>query len=271
MQTGVVSNSISFDRAVDFYDASRALSPAATEEVTRLLGQELRGRGQCLEIGVGTGRVALHLGAGGVHMAGVDLSERMLRRLVEKSDTSRGSGDSPLGSTSLPLAVADATQLPFRSGSFGAGLACHVLHLIPGWRDAVTEVIRVVRSGGVFLLDPGGGPGGDWRAVFRHTSEVLGIEQPRVGLIDIAELDEFMRERGYKARVLSSVVDRATRPLADALLELQRRIYSWTWSIPPERMEQAVAATRDWAAAHLGDLDEPRMVEKVITWRAYDL
>src|SRR2546430_25053 len=66
------SGSIGFDRAVDYYDRTRGLSDSAMGEVVRRLKGELVGRGRCLEIGVGTGRMALPLQGEGVVMAGVD-------------------------------------------------------------------------------------------------------------------------------------------------------------------------------------------------------
>ena len=47
----------------------------------------------------------------------------------------------------VPVALADATALPFPDGTFGAVLASHVLHLIPDWQSAVDEA-RWTRRGG---------------------------------------------------------------------------------------------------------------------------
>ncbi len=74
-----------FDRIADSYDETRSLAPDVTEATARMLARELRGRGRCLEIGVGTGRVALPLHARGIPVAGIDLSARMIGRLVEKA------------------------------------------------------------------------------------------------------------------------------------------------------------------------------------------
>src|SRR5262245_20433845 len=79
------SGRVSFDRAAEFYDQTRALPAAALDGVVDLLGAELEGRGRCLEIGVGTGRIALPLSGAGVPMAGVDVSAQMVARLLEKS------------------------------------------------------------------------------------------------------------------------------------------------------------------------------------------
>lgn len=46
--------------------------------------QELAGGGRVLELGIGTGRIALPLAARGVEVAGIDLSPAMVRRLRDK-------------------------------------------------------------------------------------------------------------------------------------------------------------------------------------------
>src|SRR5439155_24677412 len=102
--------SVAFDRAADYYDRTRAVSPRAMAGVVGLLAAEYRERGRVLEVGVGTGRIALPLAEAGVAVAGVDLSRPMMDRLVQKAG-----GRSP-----VPLAVADATTLPFAGGTFGA-------------------------------------------------------------------------------------------------------------------------------------------------------
>ena len=40
-------------------------------------------------------------------------------------------------------------------------IAAHVLHLIPEWRQAVAEIHRALRSGGIFLQTRGTPPGKD--------------------------------------------------------------------------------------------------------------
>ena len=74
--------SVNFDRAAGFYDATRALPATAMAQLTGLLAAELAGRQPCVEIGVGTGRFALPLRAAGIAMAGTDISGAMLRRLA---------------------------------------------------------------------------------------------------------------------------------------------------------------------------------------------
>ena len=53
----------------------------------------LAGRGAALELGVGTGRIALPLARRGVRVYGIDLSEAMVARLRAKPGGDAGRGD----------------------------------------------------------------------------------------------------------------------------------------------------------------------------------
>src|SRR2546423_12027832 len=173
------SGSVSFDRAAGFYDSSRSHSPEVEARVNDLLSGELAGRGCCLEIGVGTGRIALPLHRSGIPIVGVDISSKMVDRLVEKAG----------GRPPFPLALADATALPFGDGTFGAAIAAHVFHLIPPWRQGVAELARVVRPGGVVVVDLTGGGGELFHGVRACFAAAAGLEGKHGGVADPSELD----------------------------------------------------------------------------------
>jgi SAM-dependent methyltransferase len=67
------------------YDESSAdmFDPAVVEPVVDFLA-ELAGNGAALELGIGTGRIALPLAQRGVRVHGIDLSEAMVAKLREK-------------------------------------------------------------------------------------------------------------------------------------------------------------------------------------------
>ncbi|MFI0778593.1 class I SAM-dependent DNA methyltransferase [Streptomyces sp. NPDC021212] len=73
------------ERVAATYDESTAemSEPGAVDPVVDLLAGLARG-GRALELGVGTGRIALPLAARGVPVHGIDLSEAMVARLREK-------------------------------------------------------------------------------------------------------------------------------------------------------------------------------------------
>jgi len=255
---------ISFDRAVDYYDRTRALPAEATEAVVRLLTDELRGRGTCLEIGVGTGRIALPLADAGQRMAGIDLSSAMLARLVAKAG----------GTAPFPIAVADATALPFEAAVFGGALCVHVLQLIPDWTDAVDELMRVVAPGGVVLVDTGGVGSDEFRAVTDRFGRALGrseTERPGLTRERKGELDVHLAGRGCVRRDLPPVIAERDETIGNRIERLEQGLYSWTWDFEPQELRRAGVATRAWAAGEFGALDAPHTIRTAVSYVAYDV
>lgn len=73
------------ERVAERYDASSTdmFAPAVIDPVVTFLA-ELAGEGGALELGVGTGRIALPLSRRGVRVHGIDLSSAMVERLRAK-------------------------------------------------------------------------------------------------------------------------------------------------------------------------------------------
>ena len=53
----------------------------------------------------------------------------------------------------LRLHVADATNLPFKTGGLDAVFGFGFLHHVPDWRQAVSEIKRVLKPGGIYYME----------------------------------------------------------------------------------------------------------------------
>lgn len=253
---------MSFDRAAACYDRTRITDPGALTETLDLLERQLGGRGRALEIGVGTGALAVPLAERGLDVLGIDLSPAMLERLRTKSAT-------------LPVAAADATALPFADGAFGGAFARWVLHLVPAWRDAVAELCRVVEPGGVVVLEPGGYRG-HWLEVWQRIETELGAAVRLVGL-DVTrdgygELDAAFAAHGAEPRDAVTIVDvHTSKSMEDFFREARERSFSWTWRVEPDDLRSAIDEVEAWAHERYGsDLDAVGSDLQMV-WRTYDL
>src|SRR5947209_14895585 len=72
------------DVASRYDDDAEIYAPEAVDPVVDLLA-ELAGGGPVLELGIGTGRIALPLSQRGVQVHGIDMSRAMVARLREKA------------------------------------------------------------------------------------------------------------------------------------------------------------------------------------------
>jgi ubiquinone/menaquinone biosynthesis C-methylase UbiE len=255
------SGSIAFDRAAPYYDATRVVSEDATRRQTELLAAEIVAR-RALEIGCGTGQVSLPLRAAGVDVVGIDLSHPMLRRLLEKSG----------GAPAFPIVQGDATRLPFGDGAFGAVVMRWVLHLIPPWREAVAEVVRVLRPGGIILVNHGGfsGVGVEIR---RRMQELVGRPLPAAGLDwhSSSELEEELSRTNAIHRELPRYVEHTDEPLAESMRGIEEGRFSWLWGLGEEERRAAARRLRPWLEERYGPLDAPHPHDTEIVWHAYDL
>jgi SAM-dependent methyltransferase len=258
----VTAGSVVFDRAASFYDQTRALPDETARAQTELLAAELVGAGPVVEMGVGTGRIAVPLARAGLSIAGMDLSAPMLAELVAKN-------------SAVAPVLASGTALPVRTGSVGAVIACHVLHLITDWQAAAAEAVRVLRPGGKLLATrgrsdgPRSGPGPE---LMRRLHAATGAGQRRYrGLEDFAELDRFLAASGAQVRLLPGIANPAARTAAEFLGTVGRNTYSWTWHVPPDRLQAAVAETLGWVQQAYGDPALLMIPASPVQWRSYQL
>ena len=107
--------------------------------------------GRVLELGCGTGRIAIPVARAGVRIVGIDRSDEMLARARSRIARARLGGR-------LSLVRGDIRALPFRSRvKFSAVLAAYgILQSLTRERDLTRtfeSVARVLRRGGLFAID----------------------------------------------------------------------------------------------------------------------
>jgi SAM-dependent methyltransferase len=248
-------DSIAFDRAAGYYDQSRGFPPGVEELVADRVEEAVGPARRLLEVGVGTGRIALPLHRRGRRVVGADLSRPMLERYRAKAAAA--------GLPPPPVLLADATRLPFRDAAFDAVLEVHVLHLVPGWERALAEARRVLAPGGVVVIGRGGshrggdGPRAETLGRFDELATALGGGPRRVGAGDDAAKVEVLAGLGGTARALEPVRWEEQETYAQALDLVEGRIYSYAWRLPDEVFATAARRLRAEVEATHPDLDRP--------------
>lgn len=96
------------------------------------------------DVGTGTGVLALDLARLGLRVVAVDRSARMLDAARQKIDQA--------GVAGIELRQGDASALPLADGEVDAAFAHMVLQYLPAPAEAVREMARVVRPGGVVVV-----------------------------------------------------------------------------------------------------------------------
>jgi SAM-dependent methyltransferase len=250
---------VSFDRVAGRYDATRGFPPGVERSVAELFANagNLLPDSRVLEVGIGTGRIAMPLAAHVARYCGVDLSPAMLAQLGAKR-----------GALCISPVRADATRIPFAAAAFDAAIGVHVFHLIPGWREVMAELARVLRPGGVLLHggdDPSQAPAW-WTGWRKHVEVLSGGEDVGVPRDEIRRVPEAL---GWTLAGVHRIAF-ARRMLPREVIHLvASRTWSSTWPLSDEALADVVDAVRSDLTSALGDLDREVEVPSGFWLHAY--
>lgn len=232
--------SIPFDRVAHEYDETRGGEPRGRSFAAMIEPRLSGDDGLVLEVGVGTGLVALGLSHLGRKAVGVDLSEPMLRRALARG---------------VPVVRGDAMRLPIADGSVDDAYLVWVLHLVGDMGAVVAEVARVLRPGGrcQLVISDSDPPDDEIAEIFRTMWEALRGPRP-----DDADTVRLLGEEAGLRFVERAVVEggefeETPAGLAD---RIENRTYSVVWDLPEEKWERHVRPAID-ALRAIPDPDVP--------------
>jgi ubiquinone/menaquinone biosynthesis C-methylase UbiE len=181
------------DRIADVYDELYAEVPTAGPvETTVGFLAALAGSGPALELGIGTGRVALPLQAAGVEVHGVDASERMVARMRAKP-----------GGDRIPVTMGDFVELALEERFALVYVAFNTFFGLISQEDQITGMRSVAHHllpGGAFVIeafvpDPSRFERGQRVSAIRVEPDLVALEVTRHDPIE---------QRSYSQHVLIS-------------------------------------------------------------------
>jgi ArsR family transcriptional regulator len=132
-----------FDSVAPEWDTLREIfndDALRARALNRLVTPDLR----VLELGTGTGVLAVELARRGIHVIAVDHAPRMIDAARAKIQES--------GLPGIELRRGDASQLPLEDSEVDASFAHMVFRYLPRPREALHELARVTRPGGLVVL-----------------------------------------------------------------------------------------------------------------------
>jgi len=254
-------------RVVERYDALRGHPPDVSSTIGRVIAEHMGAGARVLELGVGTGRIALPVAAAGCEVFGIDLSSHMLHALKRRLDAD--------SRDRVHLAQADIRALPFHDNAFDGALAVHVLHLVSDWAEVLAQVSRLVRPGGVLAL------GRDWidpesfsgkiRNHFRKTVVEVGTEMlppgataaapPSGGAAIFKTLQELGARPVGEGEIVGAewTADLTPRQVLDGI---GSRDDAESWVLPDDVLGETMRRLEAYAAAEWPDLERPQPVTR---------
>ncbi len=259
----------SFDgRVSGQYDRQRQHPPEVSAHIGQFVAELLPSAAEVLELGIGTGRIALPVVAAGCRVTGIDVSAAMLSELQAAS----------VGSITRPSLVrGDISRLPFSDCCFDAVTAVHVLHLVADWEQALASALRVLRPGGRLLLgrdwiDPESMAGkmqGEFRRV---VLELMGpqLKAPTGGQTISGALVRLGAEAQHMgADELVAAQWQAELSPTDILNAIRERRYAESWVLPDEMLGPVDERMRHYAISNWSDLDASQPVPRRFVFAVY--
>jgi ubiquinone/menaquinone biosynthesis C-methylase UbiE len=241
----------SFDRVAHLYDETRGIPAEAERGIAdgiALLLRSVSPTPHLVEVGIGTGRIAVPLVERGVRVTGIDISTKMLAILRGKRPD-------------IDATIAEAARPPFRDGSFDAALFVHVLHLVPDPEATIRATLALVRGSGLMI------EAGDDReqSLRSQADELIRSTVEELSGVDIggwapyargAQLFvEVMREAREEVRT-ERLAQWTSSTTGQRMIErLKRRDYSSSWKIPDAVMPALLERVTPKIAELFGGLD----------------
>lgn len=96
-----------------------------------------KAKGDCLEVGAGTGEISKALGAHGHRVVATDISPKMVEEIKKKG---------------IETVVSDAEYLPFPDASFDTIVGAEMIYYLDHPENFIKESYRILKPGGEFLL-----------------------------------------------------------------------------------------------------------------------
>jgi len=216
---------LNFGRIADTYDETRGGEDRGRRFAGKLHGMLDPAR-PVLEVGIGTGLIALGLTELGHRVLGVDISEAMTRRALQR-----------IGPR---VAVGDARRLPLADQSFDQAFSVWVLHVVGDLEAVLSEVARVLRPGGRYLVVPAGSSEEPADPIGRAIARMWRAADPlRRRIDDEDRLRELAPAAGFAlaAAMRWPEHDYLESP-AQAIAKIESRSYSVLWSVPDDQWRQ---------------------------------
>jgi ubiquinone/menaquinone biosynthesis C-methylase UbiE len=127
-----------YDQLIQKYAQSTYLA------VIELIKLELEEQQIVVEIGTGTGLIALAVADRVKHIHAVDYSPEMILEAQRKQEQT--------GITNITFREADAYQLPFEKATADRIIAMNILHLLSSPKNVLAECRRILKPGGKLIL-----------------------------------------------------------------------------------------------------------------------
>jgi SAM-dependent methyltransferase len=254
-------------RRVDFNSNSKIYDDRHGAVISDQLGQAVADRlrlgSTIIDIGSGTGRVAIALAGSGFKVVAVDAAFAMLQTMRRKS-----------ADAALLAVAAEGARLPLRRRCADAVVMARLLYLVSDWQGLLREAKAVLRPSGTLFHEWGNGDASEaWvqvREKARSLFQEAGVETPfHPGARSEAEVDCCVRDLGFRR---TDQIEAGAGPaitLADFLNKIESGEFSYVWDVPRDLQASCLPRLRHWCEGRF-DLHQPAAMPAELHWIVYE-
>jgi len=231
---GTPSSRVDFGRVAEDYEGTRGIPNALMKELIEDIIQtcDLKPKDLVLELGCGAGRFIRALTNQKIPTVGLDISQGMLDKACSSQRSTKY--------LRSHLVLGDSVAIPLNQGIFKAVLVIHLFHLMKDWREALTETMHVLSSGGTIITGYVGAVTHQsfLNQLYRQRRTELGYPTSTLGA-DPVEVVAELEKRGGKTDThnYQTIVE---IPLHVTLSYLNRRVFSSMWRNLPDVIHRQI-------------------------------
>lgn len=258
-EKGLESVTLSFDEVADIYDDDGGLMPDsviadAVAVMTRWVALDAGAR--VVDLGAGTGKLAIPFAAHGYDVVAVDVAPAMLARLRAKP-----------GGDRVRIEVADARRLPFDDGSVDLLATSMALQVIPGALQALEEIRRVLRSSGRLLYCELHRPPGSSERQFERAFNSFAVEErcmlPTRPGATRDEILSYLTAHRFRWHTRTACAWQRRTTVGAMIASFAERERSFHWSASSQLLDGVLPRLRTWAAERYGG-DDVELVDHLV-------
>jgi SAM-dependent methyltransferase len=215
-----------------------------------------------LDIGAGTGRVAIAFSNAGCEVTALDPALAMLNELRVKAQERQ-----------VQLVAGEGARLPFARSRFDAVILARILYLAPDWKAILRATHDVLKSGGYLFHEWGNGQADEaWvqiRERLRTLFQDAGVKTPfHPGARSEAEVDGVLVELGLVRCKRLPIGPGPDMTLHDFVERIASGEFSYVWNIPAHVRESCIPLLRKWSQ-NTFDLEQTVPIPRELEWVTY--